>query len=272
MSYSNPNVEIVYTNGDAVGGEYSVNFYYLEGEDSVIQVELWDYTDAQNPIQQSFVLNVDYTIDSSNYPNTVVIPTDPVPDDFKLIIYRSHDGTQASNFVNGAFPAESVEEAIDRATMNAQETKVSIGRALLNPIGGPYLTTQDVVDAVADASAVEARVTQAEDDIATNTVSISDNADAIALRALDTIVQMVTANHVASADEIVIVEGTDPVTVFIPNSPPTNTKITVKNNDTTVSRFITAVQNIDGFGNTYALESEYESVSLVFSGTQWYII
>ena len=48
MSFSNPNVKISY-DGNGADDRFGINFYYLEGSESVIQAELWDYSDPDNP-------------------------------------------------------------------------------------------------------------------------------------------------------------------------------------------------------------------------------
>lgn len=123
MSYSNPNVGNIY-NGNGSDTIFGVNFDYFEAETSVIQVELWDYdTDPLLPVKQSFVLGVDYTIDESGYPATNVVTTVAVPNNYKLYIYRSTTPIQSTSYANGAFPAESVEEQLDKTTQIAQENR-----------------------------------------------------------------------------------------------------------------------------------------------------
>jgi len=173
MSYSNPIVESTYT-GDGLVDNFNVLFDYLEGESSVIVVELWDYTDPNLPVQLPYVLNVDYTIDESGFPATEINTTVPPTAVQKLILYRSTPTIQPASFVNGAFPAEGVEEGLDKAMFANQETEAVLDRALVNPVGGPAIT-------IADVQANVAGVAQNTADIATNAANISSNDADIAI-------------------------------------------------------------------------------------------
>lgn len=252
MSFSNPNVELEY-NGNGSDDTFGVNFTYLEGETSSIAVELWDYTDPDLPVQQSFVLNVDYTIDESGYPATNVVTTLPVPVDFKIFIYRNTPKIQPSNFVNGPFPAESVEEAIDRIAFIGQENAAKLGRAILNPIGGPTSTTEDILS-------LEPRVAQNETDIAALQTSVGSTFVELAVA---------SATHAASAGEYIIVKESN-ITINLP-TPDSGSQVRVKMDGDRSGVTVNHASGIDGFGSTYTLSSIYESLSLVADGTQWYI-
>lgn len=292
MSYSNPNVTITY-NGNGSDQSFGINFHYLEGVTTVIQVELWNYTNPEVPVKESFVLGVDYTIDESNYPNTLVNTTDPVAVDYKLIIYRSTVPVQTTNFVNGAFPAESVEESIDKVMMATQEQYEKLDRAILNPIGGPELDVLQLLQALEDiqtnadnistnatnigtnASAIGANTSA----IGANTSAIGTNASAIAtlqsqvaLIAAEVLVPITVASstHNASLLEIVLVQSAN-VTVELP-APVLSGQIKVKMDGLLVGCVVNSAAGIDGFGTSYTLQSEYESISLVSDGTKWYII
>ena len=263
MSFSNPNVELTY-NGNGSDDTFGVNFTYLEGETSSIAVELWDYTDPDLPVQQSFVLNVDYTIDESGYPATNVVTTLPVPVDFKIFIYRNTPKMQPSNFVNGSFPAESVEEAIDRIAFIGQENAAKLDRVIINPIGGPELDTTTILS-------YESRITQNETDIAQNADDIAQNAADIAAISGDTVVILATdpTTHAATDGEIIIVKESN-ITINLP-TPDLGVKVRVKMDGDRSGVTVNHASGIDGFGSTYTLSSIYESLSLVADGTQWYI-
>lgn len=187
MAYSNPNVTQTF-NGDNVSTNFTVNFSYREGETAVIQVEYWDYTDANNPVQQAYVLGVDYTIDESGFPATEINTAAPIATNFKLIIYRRTAGIQVTSFSNGAFPAESVEETFDRTTQIAQENRwVLDNQALLQPIGGPAIDilalSNQVTTNQSDISTNAANITSNDGDIATNAANIATNAGNIGTNA-----------------------------------------------------------------------------------------
>ena len=269
MSYSNPNVELTY-DGNGSDDTFGVNFTYLEGETSSIVVEQWDYTDPDNPSQQSFVLNVDYTIDESGYPATQVVTTVPVPVDFKLVVYRSTPKIQTTSLVNGAFPAESVEEMVDRVSFMAQENDAKLDRAILNPIAGPTLDMTDLLNIQSDVGQNQTDIATNASDIATNAADITANQAAIAALAPPTVTILSTASatHNAADGDILIVKASD-ITVALP-APTINHKVQVKMEDIQTNTIITGT--IDGNAGGYTLLSSYESVSLVSDGTQWYII
>lgn len=252
MSFSNPNVELTY-NGNGSDDTFGVNFTYLEGETSSIMVELWDYTDPDLPVQQSFVLNVDYTIDESAYPATNVITTDPVPVDFKLVIYRETSKIQPASFTNGPFPAESVEEAIDRIAFIGQENAAKLDRTITNPIGGPTSSTETILQ-------LDPRVTQNESDIADLQSSVGSSFVSLAVA---------SATHAAAAGEYIIVKESN-ITINLP-TPDSGSQVRVKMDGDRSGVTVNHASGIDGFGSTYTLSSIYESLSLVADGTQWYI-
>jgi hypothetical protein len=299
MSYSNPNVMITYEDTGAQLN-FPINFYYLEG-DPVIVAELWDYTDPTNPTQQSFVENIDYTIDESNYPDTEVVLASVVPADHKLIIYRSTLPIQLTSFANGAFPAESVEESIDKIAMVNQENTEILSRAILNPRHDPSAFTYSDLEDLANVSDdQETRITQAELDIITNAnnissndIDIATNANAIAQNVLDiadnandistlqsqvALIVTPTIYSITAAEtydavnaNIVIIDTNDAVQVNLP-AESANLSVTVKVSEKVGSKTVVAGTSIDGFGATYTLSSEYEAVKFICDGIKWYII
>lgn len=292
MSYSNPNVELTY-DGNGSDDSFSVNFHYLEGVTTSIIAELWDYTNPDLPVKESFVLGVDYTIDESNYPNTLVNTTVPVAVDFKLIVYRSTFPIQTSSFVNGAFPAESVEEGIDKAMMATQEQSAKLDRALLNPIGGPSLDIDQLLAAIDQVNTNTTDISDNVNAIAVNVANIAINNSAIganlaaigvnsasivvlqgqvALIAPEVLIPLVTASvtHAANLLEILLVQASD-ITIVLP-APVLSGKVKVKMDGLHLNCTVQSVAGIDGFGTSYTLSSMYESLSFVSDGTKWFII
>jgi len=297
MSFSNTNVNITY-DGNGADQSFGINFHYLKGVTTVIQVELWDYTDPDLPTKESFVLNVDYTIDESGYPNTLVNTTDPVAVDFKLIIYRQSVPVQTTIFVNGAFPAESVEEGLDKNMMVAQEYVDTMSRAIINPIGGPSVSIEELIEAAGTVGDFEARIAHNELDISVsqgliatnnsaigaNTAAIGSNATNIAANTsniaglgLDyegnkwtTDIISTSGTHPALARSVVILKA-DNITMNLP-IPVDGKNLKIKMDGMRSGCIIQSAAGIDGFGTSYTLLSSYESVSLVSDGTTWYII
>lgn len=295
MSFSNPNVKISY-DGNGVDDRFGINFYYLEGDESVIQAELWDYTDVDNPVQQPFVLNVDYTVDATSYPNTEVVTTSPVPVDFKIFVYRSSPQVQSTSFAQGAFPAESIEELFDKMVMHTQEQQEELGRCIQNSLGGTQIDNDDIQAAVAliprvdqhdiDIAANLSGIGVNSTNIASNVTAISTNAGNIATNAgdiatLQTAVSgIVLPNLVIVSSgptvspvngDIVLVDTTDPLTINLP-APTANHRVRVKIKNDTTGKVINHASGIDGFGANYTITSNYESINLIADGTQWYII
>jgi hypothetical protein len=306
MSYSNPNVELS-EDGNGVDSLFGVNFSYLEGETSSIIAELWDYTDPDNPSQQSYVLNVDYSIDESAYPATNILTTIPVPSNFKIFIYRNTPKIQTTSLMNGAFPAESVEDMVDRISFMAQEVDAKMGRAILNPIGGPTVDISDIldntdnidanttniatntIDIAANLASIginTGNIATNSSDISTNSSDISTNSSDIATNSSDiaansllisglsppNLVSLAVASttHAAADGEIILSKASD-ITINLP-APVLNTKISVKMDGLQSNTIVNSAAGIDGFGTSYTLLSTYESLSLVSDGTQWYII
>lgn len=290
MSYSNTNRGIVY-DGDSLES-FAVNFYYLEGDTQFITAELWDYNDPDNPVKQSFIEGVHYEIlEAGNYPNTIISTAGlygPVPNPLKVKVIRVSDAIQNANFIQGQFPAESVEEALDRALMVAQENKEAIERCVKAEFGDPAV---DLGTLPADVAANTVNIATNTSDIATNvaaiatnTANIANNTSAISTNVTDignlqsgkadveTLVPYATASgtYNANVKDIVLVKAAS-VTVALPAAA-LSAQVKVKLGDSISSCTITTAASIDGFGASYALSSEYASVSLVSDGSKWYII
>lgn len=307
MSYSNQNTEVV-IDGNGVDDRFGVNFHYEEGFSVVIIAELWDYTDPDVPVQLTFNLFADWTIDEAGYPNTEVVTTLPIPVSHKIVIFRAHAGIQGSSFADGAFPAQSIEDTFDQVAMLGQENKAKLDRAILSYRGGPTVTIDDIVQALDDITNLRTDVDQNIIDISSNggliagnTALIASNAMAIGANAsgvganasgIATNVANIATNttniaglspfvvisitsvqapYIASNKEIVIIDTVADVEVALP-APTVGFQITVKINSNITNKKITNAAGIDGFGTDYILSSMYESVSLVSDGAKWYII
>lgn len=189
MSYSNPIVEVNY-DGDGIVDSFAVPFAYLEGETADILVQLWDFTDPLLPIQLGYILNIDYTVDESGFPATIINTVTIPPVNFKLTIQRATPTIQTTNFATGSFPAESVEEALDRAMFSNQEKEAVLDRAIVNPIGATPITTTDLqttitasVDNAADIATNMAGIIVNQSDIGTNQSAIATNASGVSTNA-----------------------------------------------------------------------------------------
>jgi hypothetical protein len=306
MSYSDPMIPIIKV-GALAPFSQPITFHYKEGTgEDVVKVELWDFTDPLDPQIQSFVLNVDYQIDEID--NEVDVLT-AVPADHKLIIYRESDAIQTSNYSNGAFPAESVEEGLDKVMLVAQENQEKLSRALIDPIGLDTPTditalssqvatnTADIATNVIDIAANAANISSNDTDIATNagniatntgdiatntadiatnagniatnTADIATNAANIALLGTPTIVT--TSNNYSPANAEIVILTANNLIITLP-TPTAGHKVIVKLDGAITGTSIAGGgNNIDGAA-THAMDSEYGSKTFIADGTNWFII
>lgn len=114
MSNNTPVVKQIYScNG--VNQTFAVPFFFLEGEESVLKVYHYDDATEQTTLLD---LNVDYTI---NNPLTHIQTTLAYPVLDNIIVKRESDFVQLSEYVQGPFPFESIEEQFDRVVSLSQE-------------------------------------------------------------------------------------------------------------------------------------------------------
>ena len=313
MSYSLPMDPIISATG-LISAPFSqaITFHYLEGTgEDVIKVELWNFADPDAPVPgaPAFVLNVDYEIDEVG--NNVDVLTD-VPADHKLIIYRESEPIQTSNYINGAFPAESVEEGIDKVALLCQENREKLSRALLTEIGGTPIDitalNAQVATNVTDIATNAANISSNDTDIATNaagiatnagnistnatnigtnTTNISTNTGNIATNAADIAtnaadiaalsppnIVVTSSNHNAASGDVVILQGNNLI-VTLP-TPTAAHKVIVKLDGSFPGGTLNATVN--GGGNnvdgaaTHVMDSEYGSKTFIADGSNWFII
>ncbi|MFA5165572.1 MAG: hypothetical protein WC481_08445, partial [Candidatus Omnitrophota bacterium] len=114
--------------GDDVSTVFAVPYYFLADEDlTVIKVTI--ATSAESTL----VLDTDYTVAGEGDPagGTVTL-TDPLLDEYNLIIRREVELTQGTDFKEGeGQPAETLEECLDRLTMMCQQLQEQIDRDIL---------------------------------------------------------------------------------------------------------------------------------------------
>jgi hypothetical protein len=111
----------------------------------------------------------------------------------------------------------------------------------------------------------ENRITQNEADI----LAIQGALGGITPPSIVSITAAQTYN--ASNQDIVIIDTNDAVEVALPAAA-SGLIVRVKVSEKIASKTVTSPAGIDGFGTTYNVSSEYESISLVSDGTKWYII
>lgn len=273
MSFSNLNTFIEYT-GDGVTDTFPINFFILENSAN-ITAEVFDVTDPLNPVQEF----PSYSIDHTNYPASEAVFVAPPAIGRLVRLRRTTALIQTSDFEKGAFPAEAVEETFDKMVMMLQE--VNYGLSLKLDIDD-YVDPTDVQNQL-DAHTLD--ITTNTSGIATNTSSIGTNASNIAtnssgITALQLAVSgiipatlaiiSVAGVHNASDAEVVVVKS-DNVTIALPTET-AGRKVTVKMDGVRSNLIVSSSAGIDGFGTTYTLSSNYESIAFIADGTQWYII
>jgi len=300
MSYSNTVVEQSF-NGNGADTLFNVGFTYIKGETSSIMVELWDYTIPLAPVQLSFVLNTDYSINEASYPATEINLSAPLPVNHKLVVYRSTVPTQVTSLSNGAFPSVSVENALDRSMFVSQENRALSDRALVSPIGGPTFTSADLINMNATVAQNAINIGTNDTELANHETRISDNettkADHITrIGGLETEQGLQAGRLTVNEGDILTLQSTvdilnvvnvasGPVTcvnksayiaqgnniVFELPAPIAHGKVTVK-----VDGVYTGIQlfsnvSIDGVVS-HDLNGVYQSMTVVSDGTKWYII
>lgn len=80
----------------------------------------------------------DYTVElNQNRKGGRVTLTDPKNADWRLVIYRSYEATQEADYNDfDSFPAETLEQCLDKVTMLIQEIKEELDRCIKVPITG----------------------------------------------------------------------------------------------------------------------------------------
>jgi hypothetical protein len=287
MAYSDLDVDIVYV-GDGATQTFPINF--ARTDENYVQVELWDVTDPANPVQQAFVNPTDWQI-VGNDVFCFVAPTT----DQKLLIYRDGVPTHETEYTTYEFPYATANVDLDKVYQLAQENKraleFTVRNSRFNEVSGDGSTydIDDLATAVSQAAQVATNTadiaTNAGNiatnstnigtnagDIATNTAAIAANTAAIAGVQTPNMVSITSAaTYAASSADIIIIDTNDTVQIDLP-APTAAAIVRVKVSEKIANKTIVHASGIDGFGTTYTVSSEYESVSLVSDGTKWYII
>lgn len=132
MSNNNTTVKQVYT-CDGLDQTFAIPFFFLEGEEDTIKVFLIDdVTQVATPL----VVITDYTL---NVPATEVTTVLAYPAGKSILIKRVSEMTQLSEFVQGPFPFEAVEEQFDRVISLIQEVDAAQSAQISLPEGSPLV-------------------------------------------------------------------------------------------------------------------------------------
>lgn len=192
MSNNNTTVKQKYL-CDGSDTTFAIPFFFLEGEESVIKVYL---IDNATEVATLLTLTADYTLNS---PATEVTTLTAYPSTKSILVKRVSPKTQLSEFAQGPFPFEAVEEQFDRVVSLVQEVSDAQNNLIGLPEGSALanitlpvpeadkligwngtadgLENKDALDVTAlqaEIDAVEVRMTAAESDI--DTLEINDAA------------------------------------------------------------------------------------------------
>ena len=151
MAFTNTSNKVVYV-CDGVTTQFPFSFYFLDGE----HIKVYKYHVSSGTLTE-LVRGSDYDITYTNgTPPTeggrIDTIGDPIPSGYKLIIMRQVPLTQEVDYrPNDPFPAETHEQALDKAMMAVQQVQEQVSRAVVQdptqseqitmptPVGGKFL-------------------------------------------------------------------------------------------------------------------------------------
>jgi len=170
--------------GAGTDTEFTVPFDYLQGETSCIGVLAYDTTDPENYALIPFALGSEYIIDESSFPETKVVTTDPLPVNRKLYIYRQTEEVQNTSVESEyTFPAESMQDYMDRTTYLLQELFAITNRAILNSPesieAGTGIELGDIFDKVKTIVKIDLGTTTSYDANANDVISVTNDIDVL---------------------------------------------------------------------------------------------
>jgi hypothetical protein len=237
MSFSNTT-----TFSTAVGNDvdttFVLQFYYELGDTQFIEVNTYDITDPANPVIDAVPLP--FNIDETNYPNTQIIFDDPLPSDRRVVIARVTDTGQPSVFSSGPFPAAASEYTYDYLAQKIQENFAALENAGISR----YWETSGLI------------VPPPSGAVTFNFQNVS------------------AASYNAAASDLVVLRAATATNVVLPASPSTGDRVDVVcgvpefNNKTIDANGSTIL----GEGAIYTFTSDYESLTLAYSGSDWVIV
>jgi len=148
MVVSNTTSKVTYT-GNGSTDTYAFDFKIFEDADLVVTK-----VTIATEVEEVLALGTDYTVLGAGDDDggSVVLTAGNLSSDYKLVIQRVLPLTQEVDYTpSDKFPAETHEEALDRAMMIAQQLKEEIGRCVKVGVGGNVPSVEDLNDAVSDA-------------------------------------------------------------------------------------------------------------------------
>lgn len=225
MTVSNQTISAWFKN-TGTDTSFSLPFDYLEGEESVIGVNLYDASDTDNLVKVSISEGVDYSIDSTSFPATSVEFSSPLPANHWLYIYReTHPVQETKVDTTYTFPAESMQEYMDRTTYLIQELFGITDRAIIN-----------------SPESVENGTSVGIDDVVTSAVTIRQ------------IVDPAIISYTPADGDILVIKNNIPLTINLPTGSAKDTIViaTQSSSDVTVVGLVNGVANDILIGDNYS--------------------
>jgi hypothetical protein len=135
--------------GDDASTDFDVDFPIFSGD----HVVAWDHDDTAETVAPltkdvHFTISLDGDAPSTFNIDITLLHAGGLPSDHRLTVAREQVVTQSVQFQKGdAFPFDTVEKALDRSAMVAQDSKDRIDRALHAPDSDPETVDLEIDDA-----------------------------------------------------------------------------------------------------------------------------
>lgn len=140
MAFDTQITNIIYE-GDGEETIFPIPFAF-SGPETII-VQLWDKTDPDNPVQQPFVKDVDYTIvDTDVLLETELLITQDI------FVYRETEAIRNVDYNEYRFPYVSVNVELDRLTQAVQEIKNDLTRVYKEDVYDPQGSVEELFERV----------------------------------------------------------------------------------------------------------------------------
>jgi hypothetical protein len=142
MAIQTETARILYAGNNSTVTPYPVTFQFLVDSDLVVVV-------TAAGVETILVLNADYTITGSGYPEPVasVFTAAAIPATSTVTIYRDVDFTQTTAYIEAdEFPAASHERALDKGVMLDQQLEEARQRAFRLTVASPMLPALTAVN------------------------------------------------------------------------------------------------------------------------------
>lgn len=227
--------------------------YYLDSQITVLRFDV----SGVAPVELSMVKDSDWTLEDQSGVTYVKLLI-AIPVEEEVYIVRVSSLTQDTNFVNGAFPAESVEDQLNKIVMQVQELSEKSDRSLKVSVASDPLSEQTIND----FAALEQRVTNLE----------------VEFPILDPPILVINSPQIEPVvplfGQTIIVDEASAVEISLPAAQASREKIVVKFTESIDNKKVTAAEYMDDIppAGEYNPSAAYEAVTFVCDDNRWYII